>query len=133
MFNLAIDSKLRGCDDVALKLKDIAPNGYSADRGTVRQKKWGSPSDSTVDDYLRATGKKPGDFMFTRPRVAQPNWLGSCLLLANVTMPHASNPGVSDDETSVEGDKIGTIGFANHTEHITETQKPGWRARCHNQ
>ncbi len=29
MFNLAIDSKLRGCDVVALKVEDVAPNGYS--------------------------------------------------------------------------------------------------------
>ena len=36
MFNLAIDSKLRGCDLVALKVEDIAPNGYSLDRATVR-------------------------------------------------------------------------------------------------
>jgi hypothetical protein len=27
MFNLAIDSKLRGCDLVALKVEDIAPSG----------------------------------------------------------------------------------------------------------
>ena len=27
MFNLAIDSKLRGCDVVALKVEDVAPNG----------------------------------------------------------------------------------------------------------
>jgi hypothetical protein len=27
LFNLAIDSKLRGCDVVALKVDDIAPNG----------------------------------------------------------------------------------------------------------
>ena len=27
MFNLAIDSKLRGCDVVALKVDDIAPHG----------------------------------------------------------------------------------------------------------
>jgi hypothetical protein len=27
MFNLAIVSKLRGCDIVALKVEDIAPNG----------------------------------------------------------------------------------------------------------
>jgi len=30
MFNLAIDSKLRACDVVALKVEDIAPNGYAA-------------------------------------------------------------------------------------------------------
>jgi hypothetical protein len=32
MFNLAIDSKLRGCDVVALKVEDIAPSGYAVDR-----------------------------------------------------------------------------------------------------
>jgi hypothetical protein len=39
----AIDSKLRGCDVVALKVEDVAPNGYSVDRATVRQKKTGRP------------------------------------------------------------------------------------------
>ena len=29
MFNLAIDSKLRGCDVMALKVEDVAPNGYT--------------------------------------------------------------------------------------------------------
>jgi integrase len=73
MFNLAIDSKLRGCDVVALKVEDIAPNGYAIDRATIRQRKTGRPvkfemTDQTrqaVDDYLRASGKKPGEFLFT--------------------------------------------------------------------
>jgi integrase len=73
MFNLAIDSKLRGCDVVALKVEDVAPGGYTNDRATVRQRKTGRPvkfelTDQTreaVDDYLRATGKKPGEFLFT--------------------------------------------------------------------
>ena len=43
MFNLAIDSKLRGCDVVALKVEDIAPSGYAVDRATIRQKKTGRP------------------------------------------------------------------------------------------
>jgi integrase len=43
MFNLAIDSKLRACDIVALKVEDVAPNGYAADRATVRQGKNGQP------------------------------------------------------------------------------------------
>src|SRR5881396_3227858 len=72
MFNLAIDSKLRGCDVVALKVEDIAPNGYAIDRATVRQRKTGRPvkfevTDQTrqaVDDYLRAASKKPGEFLF---------------------------------------------------------------------
>lgn len=43
MFNLAIDSKLRGCDVVALKIEDIAPHGYTIDRATIRQRKTGRP------------------------------------------------------------------------------------------
>ena len=76
MFNLAIDSKLRGCDVVALKVEDVAPSGYSVDRATVRQKKTGQPvrfelteqTRQAVDDYLRFAGKKPGEFMFTARR-----------------------------------------------------------------
>src|SRR5687767_123441 len=37
MFNLAIDSKLRGCDVVALKVEDVAPSGYSVDRATTKE------------------------------------------------------------------------------------------------
>lgn len=32
MFNIAIDSKLRGCDVVGLKVDDVAPSGYAAGR-----------------------------------------------------------------------------------------------------
>ena len=76
LFNLAIDSKLRGCDVVSLKVEDVAPHGYSVDRATVRQRKTGRPvkfeiteqTRQTVDDYLKATGKAPGDFLFTGRR-----------------------------------------------------------------
>jgi hypothetical protein len=44
MFNLAIDSKLRGCDVIAIRVEDIAAGGYTVDRATVRQKKTGRPS-----------------------------------------------------------------------------------------
>src|SRR5271168_155164 len=44
MFNLAIDSKLRGCDVVAIRVEDVAASGYTADRATVRQKKTGRAS-----------------------------------------------------------------------------------------
>ena len=76
MFNVAIDSKLRGCDVVALTVEDVAPNGYAIDRAMVRQKKTGRPvkfelTDQTrqaVDDYLRASGKKSGELLFTSRR-----------------------------------------------------------------
>ena len=66
MFNLAIDSKLRGCDVVAIRVEDVAAGGYTADRATVRQKKTGRPvrfelSEHTrqaINNYLKATNKK---------------------------------------------------------------------------
>jgi hypothetical protein len=44
LFNLAIDSKLRGCDVIALKVEDIPPHGYAIEQATVRQKKTGRAS-----------------------------------------------------------------------------------------
>src|SRR3981081_1560972 len=53
MFNLAIDSKLRGCDVVALKVEDVAPHGYAVDRATVRQKKTGLPVRFEITEHTR--------------------------------------------------------------------------------
>ena len=47
LFNLAIDSKLRGCDVVALRVEDVAPNGYAVDRATVRRRRQGGRSSSS--------------------------------------------------------------------------------------
>src|SRR5262245_39823913 len=76
IFNLAIDSKLRGCDVVAIKVEDVAPNGYAVDRATVRQRKTGQPvrfevtehTRQAIDAYLKSSRKKPGEFLFTGPR-----------------------------------------------------------------
>src|SRR2546426_10937406 len=43
MFNLAIDSKLRGCDVVAIRVEDVAAGGETADGATDRKKKNGGP------------------------------------------------------------------------------------------
>jgi len=80
IFNLAIDSKLRGCDVVALKVEDVAPHGYALERATVRQQKTGrsvrfeltEQTRQALEDYLRATKKKPGEFLFSaRPGSGQ--------------------------------------------------------------
>ncbi|UVO29717.1 tyrosine-type recombinase/integrase [Bradyrhizobium arachidis] len=79
LFNLAIDSKLRGCDVVVLKVDDIAPSGYTADRARVRQKKTGRPvkfelteaTRQAVDDYLKVSGKRLGEYLFTGRRGPQ--------------------------------------------------------------
>jgi integrase len=76
MFNLAIDSKLRGCDVVALRVEDAAPNGYALARATVRQRKTGRPvrfelteqTRQAVDDYITAASKQPGEFLFQSRR-----------------------------------------------------------------
>jgi integrase len=72
LFNLAIDSKLRGCDVVAVRVDDVAPNGYTLDRATVRQKKTGRPvrfeltdqARQAIDEHLRKTCRQPGEFLF---------------------------------------------------------------------
>ena len=72
LFNLAIDSKLRGCDLVCLKVEDVAPNGYAIDRATIRQRKTGRPvkfeiteqTRQAVDDYLKTVERAPNDFLF---------------------------------------------------------------------
>ena len=76
MFNLAIDSTMRGCDVVAVTVDDIAPNGYAVDRATVRQRKTGRPvrfeltehTRQAIDNYLKVSRKKPGEFLFTGPK-----------------------------------------------------------------
>lgn len=60
LFNVAIDSKLRGCDVVRLLIEDIAPNGCCIERAIVRQRKTGRPvkfeltenTRQAVDAYL---------------------------------------------------------------------------------
>ena len=79
LFNLAVDSKLRGCDVVAVKIDDVAPSGYAGDRASVRQKKTGrpvrfeltEPTRQAIDDYIKLAGKKPGEFLFTGRRLGQ--------------------------------------------------------------
>ena len=76
LFNLAIDSKLRGCDLVFVKVDDIAPNGHAVERATVRQKKTGRPvrfevteqTRQALNDYLKSTGKRPGHYLFNGRR-----------------------------------------------------------------
>jgi len=58
MFNLAIDSKLRGCDVVALRVEDVAPSGYAVDRATVRQKKTGRPVKFELTEQTRQASRR---------------------------------------------------------------------------
>jgi integrase len=77
LFDLAIDSKLRGCDVVALRIADVAPHGYAVDRASVRQRKTGRPvrfeiteqTRQAIDDYLSQRSGTPGPYLF--PDVVQ--------------------------------------------------------------
>ena len=79
LFNLAIDSKLRGCDVIAIRVDDVAPNGYAIERASVRQRKTGRPvrfelteqTRQAIDDHLAALGRKPGDYLFSGRRPGQ--------------------------------------------------------------
>ena len=79
LFNLAIDSKLRGCALVAIRVDDVAPNGYAIERASVRQRKTGRPvrfelTEQTrlaIDEYLTTGGKKPGEYLFNGRRARQ--------------------------------------------------------------
>jgi integrase len=72
LFNLAIDSKLRGCDLVGLRVDDVAPNGYAIDRASMRQSKTGRAvrfelteiTRQSLDHYLRGNDRKPGQCLF---------------------------------------------------------------------
>ena len=73
MFDLAINSKLGGCDVVTIKVNDIAPNGYAIQRAIVRKRKTGRPfrfeltehTRQAGEDYLKSSRKKLGEFLFT--------------------------------------------------------------------
>jgi integrase len=53
LFNLAIDSKLRGCDLVALKVNDIAHGKSIQSRAIIVQKKTGTPVQFEITENTR--------------------------------------------------------------------------------
>jgi hypothetical protein len=53
MFNLAIDSKLTGCDLMRLRIDDVFVGGGVRDRATVIQKKMGRPVQFEITKQTR--------------------------------------------------------------------------------
>ncbi|MEM7661458.1 MAG: tyrosine-type recombinase/integrase [Pseudomonadota bacterium] len=76
LFNLAIDSKLRGCDLVSLRVEDVAAGGEVKSRGAIIQKKTGCPvqfeitenTRKSIQTLLGQSDARPDDFLF-RSRV----------------------------------------------------------------
>jgi integrase len=55
LFNLAIDSKLRACDLVKLRIDDVCSGAMVRDRATVVQKKTGRPVQFEITEQTRAS------------------------------------------------------------------------------
>jgi integrase len=72
LFNLGLDSKLRGCDLVALKVRDICHGDQVASRAVVMQHKTQRPvqfeitpaTREAVQKWIRIAGLKSDDFVF---------------------------------------------------------------------
>lgn len=72
LFNLGIDSKLRGCDLVALKVRDICHGEQVATRTFVMQHKTQRPvqfeitavARDAVQKWIKVAGLKSDDFLF---------------------------------------------------------------------
>ncbi len=72
LFDLAIDSKLRGCDLVKIKIGDVVSGGQIRNRATVIQQKTGRPvqfeimtdARRSLDTWLQRRGGTILDFVF---------------------------------------------------------------------
>lgn len=72
MFDLAIDSKLRDCDLVRLKVDDVALNGSVRSRATVLQQKTGRPVQFEITEqtresmgaWIRRRNGRSSDYLF---------------------------------------------------------------------
>ena len=72
LFNLAIDSKLRGCDLVRLRVSDVASGGEILSRTTVRQRKTKRPvrfeiterTRKSTEDWIDKAQLTESDYLF---------------------------------------------------------------------
>ena len=72
LFNLAIDSKLRSCDLVRLRVRDICQGGRVASRAIVMQRKTQrpvqfeitEPTRESLSNWMRAAARGPDDYLF---------------------------------------------------------------------
>ena len=122
MFNLAIDSKLRGCDVVAIRVEDVAAGGYTADRATVRQKKTGR---------VPVHGSSWSPTQYDDPPVCSPcfrvdrkRWTGPETVWDAFVATHKSDPDLSADRKS-QGRSASACAYQDRK----HGQIPGHRSR----
>lgn len=81
LFNLAIDTKLRGCDLVRLKVNDVAAGSEIRSRAVIVQKKTGRPVQFEITEqtrnavvaWIRQRGLAAGDFLFPSRLATSPH------------------------------------------------------------
>ena len=81
LFNLGIDSKLRGCDLVSLKVREVCHGDLVATRAVVMQHKTQRPvqfeitpvTREAVQKWIKQTGLKSEDFLFPSRVHASPH------------------------------------------------------------
>ena len=81
LFNLAIDSKLRACDLLGLRIGDIAHEGHINSRAVVMQRKTRRPvqfeitemSRDALQAWVRASGLRGSDYLFPSRSSASPH------------------------------------------------------------
>src|SRR3954447_480932 len=81
LFNLAIDSKLRGCDLMRLQVNDVCVGGQVRDRTTVIQKKTDRPvqfeiteqTRASIRDWLPSVAARRAQYLFPSRLHAQPH------------------------------------------------------------
>jgi len=72
LFNLAIESKLRGCDIVSLRVNDVSHGGHTASRAMILQRKTGEPvrfeiteqTRISIDALIRHAKLESADYLF---------------------------------------------------------------------
>jgi hypothetical protein len=130
LFNLAIDSKLRGCDLVSVQVEDVCAGGRVRDRATVIQKKTGRPvqfeitgqTRSSIRDWLSEVDLSSGRYLFPSRFRAQPHlstrqyarivhaWVESAGLDSSAygtpSVPDEGGPDLSKNRQSASGPAV---------------------------
>ena len=82
LFNLAIDSKLRGCDLIRLRVGDIAHSGRVVARATVAQRKTqqpvrfelAEPTRDALEAWIAQARLCPGEYLFPSRMTRSPHF-----------------------------------------------------------
>lgn len=81
LFNLGIDSKLRACDLVKLRVREVCHGDRVASRATVLQQKTRRPvqfeitpaTQEAIGEWMQTAGPRSEDFLFPSPLHASPD------------------------------------------------------------